>query len=104
MEADNRRSSTRYPVDIEATLTVGEQTLEVQLINISIGGAFIGGIDRMGMGTQVQISFRIPTHDEPIAVAATTRWSTELGVGVQFGSLRAREVWSLNKFFESLSS
>ena len=104
MEADNRRTSTRYPVEIDATFRVGEQTHEVQLLNLSIGGAFIGGLDRMDMGTQVHVSFRIPTHDEPLEVAATTRWCTELGVGVQFGSLRAREVWSLNKFFESLSS
>ncbi|MBT8492206.1 MAG: PilZ domain-containing protein [Deltaproteobacteria bacterium] len=104
MEADNRRTSTRYPVEIDATLRVGEQALEVQLLNLSIGGAFFGGLDKLDMGTQVQVSFRIPTHDETIEVAATTRWSTDLGVGVQFGSLRAREVWSLNKFFESLSA
>jgi len=102
-EIDNRRTSTRYPVDVQATLSVGDESTEVRLINLSLGGAFIADLDRVEFGTQVQISFRIPTHDEPIEVSAATRWSTEFGVGIQFGSLRAREVWSLNKFFESLS-
>jgi len=102
MDADNRRSSTRYAVDLNGTVTVDDSTITVRLMNLSLGGAFVDGLDRLPMGTHVLFSFHIPTHEVPIEVAATVRWCTELGVGLQFGSLRAREVWSLNKFFEDL--
>ena len=103
MDVDNRRTSTRYPVDLSGTVTVDDETVNVQVSNLSLGGAFVHGLDRLAMGTHVVFSFNIPTHEVPIEVTATTRWSTELGVGLQFGSLRAREVWSLNKFFENFS-
>lgn len=103
MDADNRRSSTRYPVDLVGVVRLGEEPHDVRITNLSLGGAFVTGLDRQQMGTQVWISFEIPTYEGPIEATATTRWCTEFGVGVQFGSLRAREVWSLNKFFESLS-
>jgi hypothetical protein len=54
------------------------------------------------MGTRVKIRFRVPAHDQPIEVGAQVRWSTEDSIGVQFDGLRAREVWSLNKYFEKL--
>lgn len=103
MDADNRRTSTRYPVDLDATATVGDQTHQVHLENLSLGGAFLTGLERLGIGTTMDFTFSIPTHESPINVNATVRWSTDLGVGIQFGSLRAREVWSLNKYFEDLA-
>lgn len=104
MDADNRRSSTRYPVQLSGTVTVNDDAVPVDVMNLSLGGAFVGGLDRLTIGAQVVFSFSIPTHEVPIEVAATIRWCTELGIGLQFGSLRAREVWSLNKFFEDFQS
>ena len=104
MEEDNKRRSTRYLVDLSGIVTVSEEQIPVRLFNLSLGGALIEGLDRLVLGTQVHISFSIPTLEAPIKVESTVRWCADVGIGIQFGSLRAGEVWSLNKFFEDLSS
>jgi hypothetical protein len=102
--ADNRRSSTRHDVDIDGTLAVGGAgaTAEpVKIRNLSLGGALID-TRKLPMGERVHVTFRLPTLEDPVTTAATVRWSSETGVGVQFDGLRARDVWALGKYFESL--
>jgi hypothetical protein len=89
-------------VNLNADLTVDGETTSVLMSNLSLGGAFMIGVDRLRMGTNVELTFNISTSDSPITTSAVVRWSTEHGVGVQFGGLRPAEVWSLNKFFENL--
>ena len=100
----NRRSQTRYDVTVDAKLTVGDTTVERTINNLSLGGCHIVQDERIGIGTRVQVSFRIPTHEDPIEVGGAVRWGVGDGVGVQFDGLRAKEVWSLNKFFESMTA
>lgn len=99
---DNRRSATRHDCSIAVSLELDGKTIETVMGNLSLGGAYIALGYRLPMGTQVRLTFRIPTHDEPIKTGGAVRWATESGVGVQFDGLRAREVWSLNKYFEKL--
>ena len=99
---DNRRSATRHDCSIAVSLDLEGKTLETVMGNLSLGGAYIALGYRLPMGTQVSLTFRIPTHDEAIKVGGHVRWATDSGVGVQFDGLRAREVWSLNKYFEKL--
>lgn len=97
---DNRRSSTRHDVELLASVTVDGQTREVPLQNLSLGGALIVYAERLPMGKRVEISFKIPTQEQPIEVGGQVRWTSESGSGLQFDGLRARDVWSLNKYFE----
>ncbi len=99
---ENRRSQTRYQVAIEAQITIAGETHNRTIINLSLGGCHITHDQRLAIGTRVDVSFRIPTQEAPVNVGGATRWSNDDGVGVQFDGLRAREVWSLNKYFESL--
>ncbi len=99
---DNRRSETRHDVSIAVTLELEGKSLETEMRNLSLGGANVVLGRRLPMGTRVKLRFRVPAHDQPIEVGAQVRWSTEDSVGVQFDGLRAREVWSLNKYFEKL--
>ena len=71
-------------------------------MNLSLGGAQVSAGARFSMGQRVQISFAIPTIEEPIEVGATVRWSDDTATGLQFDGLRARDVWALNKYFEQL--
>jgi len=71
-------------------------------MNLSLGGALVSAGQKYAMGQRVQISFSIPTIEHPIEVGATVRWSDAKATGIQFDGLRARDVWGLNKFFESL--
>ena len=100
--ADNRRSSTRHDVDVPATIAVGTGSNEPCTIkNLSLGGALLD-IRKLAMGERVVLSFRIPTIEDPIQTAAVVRWSSDDGIGVQFDGLRARDVWALGKYFETL--
>lgn len=99
---DNRRSSTRHDLELPGTITVAGVEHHVYIRNLSLGGAYLDYGERLAMGTRVQVRFRVPTQEEPIETEAQVRWTSESGVGVQFEGLRAREVWSLNKYFEQL--
>ncbi|HEY8430593.1 MAG TPA: PilZ domain-containing protein, partial [Sandaracinaceae bacterium] len=55
---------------------------------------------RIPYGTKVQLEFFLPALREEARIEATVRWQKDGGMGVQFGSLRAREVWALNQLFK----
>jgi hypothetical protein len=97
-----KRTSTRHDVSLRATIEIGGDTHETQLLNLSLGGALIAHSGRVPTGERVRVTFNIPTHDKPIEVGGSVRWASESALGIQFDGLRAREVWSLNKFFESM--
>ncbi len=96
------RQAARHDVDIACTLTVGGKEVATQIKNLSVGGALVVH-GRLPAAERVKLVFRVPTLETPIEVAATVRWCGGDSIGVQFDGLRAREVWSLNKYFESLS-
>jgi hypothetical protein len=100
----NRRSSTRHDVDLPASAEVGGESLAVVLKNLSLGGALIAWEGQLDLGTRLDLSFRIPNMEDPIKVGCAVRWVGGGAIGVQFDGLRAREVWSLNKYFEGLDA
>lgn len=92
-------------VDISARVRVlGERVHQqvCQLRSISLGGTFLE-LGRLPNGTQVNITFGLPTIGEQLSLDAVVHWSTETGVGVQFERLRAREVWALLRYLESVA-
>jgi len=97
----NRRTSTRHDVWIEAKLTVDGNARDVTVVNLSLGGALVGGT-KLAMGQRCQIAFRVPTQEDAIDIGAVVRWSDDKGVGLQFDGLRARDVWALNEYFKQL--
>jgi hypothetical protein len=70
------------------------------MVNLSLGGALVEAGMKYVMGARAEVSFRIPTSQDPIEIASTVRWSDAKGVGLQFDGLRARDVWALNEFFK----
>lgn len=100
--AENRRSQTRHDVSLAAKLTINGESRPVTVMNLSLGGASIAAGTRFSMGQRVQISFAVPTLEDPIEIGATVRWSDDKATGIQFDGLRARDVWGLNKYFEQL--
>lgn len=100
--AENRRSSTRHEVDLPITLTMNGVSTEKRTVNLSLGGALVS-MKKVPMGERVTVKFKLPGHEDAIETGATVRWATDDAVGVQFDGLRAKDVWALNKYFESLS-
>jgi uncharacterized protein (TIGR02266 family) len=76
--------------------------------NISLGGVCIDTECALPFGARVSLKFRIPTQTEAVEVDGQVRWlemedGHVRGIGIRFEGLRARDVWALNKFFESPS-
>jgi hypothetical protein len=99
---DNRRTATRHPVSIASRVVVDGVPRDATVVNLSLGGALVETGSKHAMGQRMDISFRVPTMEEPIEVGATVRWAAGSGVGLQFDGLRARDVWALNEYFKQL--
>lgn len=65
--------------------------------NISLGGMYLVTEAPLKYGAEVSLRFRLPTLKEQTECTGTVRWKKDDGLGVQFGSLRALEVWGLNQ-------
>lgn len=75
--------------------------------NISLGGLYAEVNEAAPIGTAVQLRFTLPTQPEAIEVGGDIRWvvrneqSDLIGMGIRFEGLRARDVWALNRFFQT---
>lgn len=85
-----------------AKLAIDGETREAVIQNMSLGGAQLAYPERLPVGKRVLLAFELPGREQAIEVGATVRWSSPDSLGLQFEGLRARDVWSLNKYFESL--
>jgi Tfp pilus assembly protein PilZ len=56
---------------------------------------------RAQFGDRVLLRLRLPSLREDSQIEAAVRWVEPDGVGVQFGSLRAMEVWGLNQLLKA---
>ena len=68
--------------------------------NVSLGGMLLVTEESLPYGTPVTLQFYLPALKEDAQLEATVRWGREGRMGVQFGSLRARDVWALNQLFK----
>ena len=100
-----RRTDPRYDRRIEVELIVGDARQTATTKNISLGGMYIETLEPLPMLSKVVVKFRVPTQNEMVEVVGQVRWlepgPTVCGVGIRFDGLRAREVWALNRFFQS---
>ena len=85
------------------TLNVDELDVVATATNVSLGGMYLSTELEVAYGTQGKLTFRVPALKEDAIVDVTIRWIKPGGLGVQFGSLRAIEVWALNQFFKTLT-
>lgn len=97
--------SRHYNVEVSALVRVfGDKVRQqiCQLRGMSLGGTFIE-VGRLPPGTQVNITFGLPTLGEKLSLDAVVHWSTEQGASVQFEGMRARQVWALWRYLESIT-
>ncbi len=106
--SDNfRRTDPRYARRLDVEVIAGEEKRTATTRNISLGGLFIETDQPYPLQTHLQIRFKIPTHPETIEVSGEVRWvepgdaDQPCGMGIRFQGLRAREVWALNRYFQS---
>ncbi|MBJ74827.1 MAG: hypothetical protein CMN31_26445 [Sandaracinus sp.] len=97
-----RRVHERYDCELPVTLVHGEEETPGKATNISLGGMYVVTPLELAYGTPVKVRFRVPALKEDALVECTVRWAKDDGIGAQFGSLRAIEVWALNQYFKGL--
>lgn len=103
---EHRRSDRRYERRVAIDLMHEGTSLSAHTRNISLGGVFIETDSALPFGAKVSLKFRVPTQSEAVEVDGQVRWlemeeGHVRGIGIRFEGLRARDVWALNKFFES---
>jgi hypothetical protein len=99
--AAGRRVHERYAYRLPIVIVHDGREISAYTVNLSLGGAFVQTETELAYGTQARARFRLPTLKEDTEVPVTVRWKTSEGLGVQFGSLRALEVWALNQLFKT---
>lgn len=102
-----RRTDPRYERRVEVEILVNGKVITAVSRNLSLGGMYLESDEVLPAQTTIQVRFRVPTQPEPVDVTAEVRWvekATEgkpAGMGIRFHGLRARDVWALNRFFQS---
>jgi uncharacterized protein (TIGR02266 family) len=102
-----RRTDPRYDRRVDVEITADGQEIHAVSLNVSLGGMFVETNHLLNEQTPVQVRFRVPTQPEPIEVAGEVRWIERReadhlsGMGIRFHGLRARDVWALNRFFQT---
>lgn len=106
-----RRVHERYDCDLQVLITPksapegqeGVTALETRTLNVSLGGMYLLSDAQLPYGTEVSVSFRLPALKEDTVCDGVVRWNKPDGFGVQFGSLRAIEVWGFHQLFKTLT-
>ena len=102
-----RRIDPRYDRQLEIEVIFEGKKQTSHSVNISLGGLYLESTTPLPIGVTVQLRFQLPTQPEPVEVAGDVRWvvkkeKSELsGIGIRFQGLRARDVWALNRYFQS---
>lgn len=97
-----RRVHERFNCELPVTVLHEDTELTGIATNISLGGLYIVTETKVPFGMDVKVRLQVPSLKEPATVDAKVRWVKPDGFGIQFGSLRALEVWALNQYFKSL--
>lgn len=95
-----RRAQQRYDIQIPVELTHDGGTHSTVTRNMSLGGMFVSIDEVIPFGAVVRVKFSLPELSDPVEADAHVRWvQPDVGIGVQYSSLRAREVWALQQLF-----
>lgn len=104
--AEPRRHHARHNVELEVTLESETNFYMGLTENLSEGGLFIATHVLKPLGTEIEVSFKLPDVPEPIKVTGTVRWlreysptsDTSPGLGVRFEHLGAEPAEQIHRF------
>ena len=92
------RKQTSAPVQ----LTHGEESMEANLLNISLGGAGVSLHKILGQGEPVIIRFTVPETDVQAELHGRIAWANKEGHhGIQFGEIPSEIRAHLQRWFQS---
>ena len=92
------RKQTSAPIQ----LTHGEESMEANLLNISLGGAGVSLHKMLSQGAQVTIRFTVPETDVQAELHGRIAWANKEGHhGIQFGEIPSEIRAHLQRWFQS---
>jgi uncharacterized protein (TIGR02266 family) len=105
-QADARRQHSRHDVEIEVTMESESNFYMGLTENLSEGGLFIATHVLKPLGTQIEVSFKLPDVAEAIKVTGTVRWlreysptsDTSPGMGVRFEQIDHHQIEHIRQF------
>jgi len=100
---ENRRKSTRVPIQAEVTCAVGSRTVRGTSWNLSQGGmqVEVGGLKPKDA---VRLSFKLPVSGVVIDAAGVVVWGKENRQGIQFTSVGAKSQQSIRRFMAEIEN
>lgn len=99
-ERAHERIHQRYAMALEVRVTLADGTEQIgRSRDLGLGGMRLLTTPPLAFGSTVTLRFRLPALAQDSEVESIVRWVDEAGAGLQFGSLRARDVWALNQLF-----
>jgi uncharacterized protein (TIGR02266 family) len=97
----NRRAAPRVAVAVPVSFQAGGTIAGARTQDIGRGGVAIRTMDPLPLGTQIELTFRLPGSTKDIAASGRVAWSDRrVGMGVQFEKLTAEAQQFLNAFVE----
>jgi len=101
----DRRKHSRKAVDLPVEIVLGSgERFSARLDQMSIGGCFIETQQIQEFGSAIRLLFRLPGRLPEFALGAIVRWCAPTGMGVQFGTMGARETYELSEFLSDKPS
>jgi uncharacterized protein (TIGR02266 family) len=96
----------RHDVELEVTMESETNFYMGLTENLSEGGLFIATHVHKPLGTQIEVSFKLPDMPEPIKVMGTVRWlreysetsDTSPGMGVRFEHIGPEHSEQIRRF------
>jgi len=109
MGAAETRQHQRHNVELEVTMESETNFYMGLTENLSEGGLFIATHVLKPLGTQIEVSFKLPGAPESIKVTGTVRWlreysptsDTSPGMGVRFEQIDQQQVEHIRNFLSA---
>jgi hypothetical protein len=98
---DRRRVHERFERRLAVVLHHPGGEVEAVTRNVSLGGLSVVTAEVVPFGANVELEVNLPALGKPARLPATVRWCAGGEVGLQFGSLRAKEVWAINQLIRA---
>jgi Tfp pilus assembly protein PilZ len=102
MNQTQQRQYLRFDVKIDVQIEYDDTIQPGTTVNMSQGGALISTSPTVDFGKRIILEIILPGIKEKCRIPSIVRWSKEgEGIGIQFESLRAIEVWAINRLKNS---
>ncbi len=106
MDISNLRHFNRVKVDLGAELLYLQKAFQVEVKDISLGGAYIETPLKLPMNESVELRIFLNNPEHTVEAAGRVAWikPDASGFGIEFSNLKPIDVWALMRQTNSTSA